>query len=256
MLNKIMNLFTKRDKIEKLNSKIKELNENILELSCAKEEYANSYKELIDEYDDCTTMNNLLKKKVDSLLEVNESYIKTFSNQIEYDNEKVIIKDNNKSLNKYEKTILHFETIWKRLKGIQDQLNSEQYEILCEYGYTLDRLRDGTCEEYDTLKPGYVYIISNKALRSDLYKIGYTENINVEQRIKTLNNASIPFPYEIHAVIYCPNAYATEQYIHGMLQDYNVNKEFFQMDFEEIIRRIKRDMPWLVISNKDFTKLY
>lgn len=50
---------------------------------------------------------------------------------------------------------------------------------------------------------GYVYVISNiGSFGRDIYKIGMTRRLDPIDRIRELSNASVPFPYDVHAMIF------------------------------------------------------
>lgn len=89
-------------------------------------------------------------------------------------------------------------------------------------------------------KKGHVYIISNiGSFGENIYKIGMTRRLEPMDRINELNNASVPFPFEVHAVIYSENAPELEKKLHNIFQNKRVNmvntrKEFFNVDLLEI----------------------
>lgn len=90
-------------------------------------------------------------------------------------------------------------------------------------------------------KAGYVYVISNEGSfnKKDRYKIGMTRRLVPEERIRELSNASVPFPYDIHAMIFSEDCPKLESDIHRLLDDKRVNKvnnrkEFFDVTLEEV----------------------
>lgn len=89
-------------------------------------------------------------------------------------------------------------------------------------------------------KLGYVYIISNiGSFGENVYKIGMTRREVPMERVKELGDASVPFPFDVHALIRAPNAPRLENALHKhfghrRLNLENERKEFFHVTIEEI----------------------
>ena len=96
-------------------------------------------------------------------------------------------------------------------------------------------------------KSGHVYIISNEgSFGSDVYKIGMTRRIEPLDRIKELSNASVPFPFDVHAMIWSEDAPALEAQLHkkfalAQVNKVNSRKEFFRVPISEIRAELERD---------------
>ena len=64
-------------------------------------------------------------------------------------------------------------------------------------------------------KAGYVYIISNiGAFGQNVYKIGMTRRLEPMERIEELGDASVPFNFDVHALIFTEDAPALENALH------------------------------------------
>lgn len=89
-------------------------------------------------------------------------------------------------------------------------------------------------------KAGHVYVISNVgSFGEDVFKIGLTRRLEPEERIWELSNASVPFEYDIHAMIYSENAPDLEYKLHHefdklRLNMVNLRKEFFRLPLARI----------------------
>jgi hypothetical protein len=89
-------------------------------------------------------------------------------------------------------------------------------------------------------KAGYVYVISNiGAFGEGVYKIGMTRRLDPIERIDELGDASVPFWFDVHALVFSENAPALEAKLHecfasGRLNKVNGRKEFFRADIKEI----------------------
>lgn len=87
---------------------------------------------------------------------------------------------------------------------------------------------------------GYVYIISNiGSFGEDVYKIGVTRRLEPLERIRELGSASVPFQFDVHALIFSEEAFALETELHNELAAFKVNKvnnrkEYFKAPFSKI----------------------
>ena len=94
-------------------------------------------------------------------------------------------------------------------------------------------------------KRGHVYIISNiGSFGEQVYKIGMTRRLEPVDRIKELGDASVPFQFDIHAMIYSEDAPTLENALHKAFADKKVNmlnyrKEFFKVTLDEIEQKAK-----------------
>ena len=89
-------------------------------------------------------------------------------------------------------------------------------------------------------KSGHVYVVSNiGSFGENVYKIGLTRRLEPDDRIRELGDASVPFPFDVHAMIYSENAPDLEQTLHRTLDSRRVNlvnmrKEFFAVSLSDI----------------------
>lgn len=89
-------------------------------------------------------------------------------------------------------------------------------------------------------RAGYVYVISNiGAFGEGVFKIGMTRRMEPMDRVDELGDASVPFRFDVHALVFSDNAPALEAKLHshfasGRLNKVNGRKEFFRADLREI----------------------
>jgi hypothetical protein len=89
-------------------------------------------------------------------------------------------------------------------------------------------------------RKGNVYIISNVgSFGGDVFKIGMTRRLEPLDRIKELGDASVPFAFDIHAMISSDDAPALENMLQTEFDDLRVNrvnyrKEFFRLPVERL----------------------
>ncbi|NUJ57313.1 DUF4041 domain-containing protein [Cobetia marina] len=87
---------------------------------------------------------------------------------------------------------------------------------------------------------GYVYIISNiGSFGENVYKIGMTRRLDPMDRVKELGDASVPFSFDVHALIFSDDAPAMETALHRKFSHHRVNavnlrKEFFHVELSSI----------------------
>lgn len=95
-------------------------------------------------------------------------------------------------------------------------------------------------------RAGYVYVISNiGSFGENVYKIGMTRRLEPQERIDELGDASVPFSFDVHAMIFSDDAPALENALHKAFEDRKVNmingrKEFFNVTLDEIKAEIKK----------------
>lgn len=89
-------------------------------------------------------------------------------------------------------------------------------------------------------RKGNVYIISNiGSFGEEVFKVGMTRRIYPMDRIKELGDASVPFEFDVHAMISCDDAPELERALHTEFDDLRINKvnyrkEFFRMPLERL----------------------
>jgi hypothetical protein len=103
---------------------------------------------------------------------------------------------------------------------------------------------------------GHVYVISNIGSFGDnVYKIGMTRRLDPMDRVKELGDASVPFSFDVHAIIFSEDAPKLERDLHinfynRRLNVVNAKKEFFNVSLPEIEQFIKENN----CGNIEFTK--
>lgn len=94
-------------------------------------------------------------------------------------------------------------------------------------------------------KAGYVYVISNiGSFGENVYKIGMTRRLDPMERIYELGDASVPFNFDVHAMIFSDDAPKLEAALHNAFADKKVNmintrREFFNVTLDEIEQVVK-----------------
>ncbi len=98
-------------------------------------------------------------------------------------------------------------------------------------------------------KAGNVYIISNiGSFGEDVFKVGMTRRLEPQERVDELGSASVPFPFDVHSMIFSDDAPALETHLHHLLNDRRVNKvnlrkEFFHISLDELEAMVAEVAP-------------
>lgn len=96
-------------------------------------------------------------------------------------------------------------------------------------------------------RAGYVYIISNiGAFGENVYKIGMTRRLDPMERVDELGDASVPFNFDVHAMIFSEDAPALEAALHHAFEDRKLNmvntrREFFRVSLDEIEEVVRKN---------------
>lgn len=96
-------------------------------------------------------------------------------------------------------------------------------------------------------RSGHVYVISNiGSFGEHVYKIGMTRRLDPMDRIRELGDASVPFQFDVHAVIYTDDAPSLENTLHRRFGNRRINrvnerKEFFRATIDEIADAVREN---------------
>lgn len=102
-----------------------------------------------------------------------------------------------------------------------------------------------TISQAQLTRSGHVYVISNIGSFGDgVFKIGMTRRLEPQDRIKELGDASVPFAFDVHAMISSDDAPTLEKAIHHSLHRNRVNKanprkEYFRTSLDDIVKLVR-----------------
>jgi len=94
-------------------------------------------------------------------------------------------------------------------------------------------------------RAGYVYVISNiGSFGEHVYKIGVTRRLDPQERVDELGDASVPFEFDVHAMIFSEDAPALENALHRAFEIHRLNminrrREFFHVSLDQIEHVVK-----------------
>ena len=158
--------------------------------------------------------------------------------EIEREKQK-IAKDHRQFSQEVQRLISYMQ---KSQNDAEKQLYINKIQELEEKIKELEENEKTVLDRENNAKAGFVYVISNIGSFGDhVYKIGMTRRLEPMERIEELSSASVPFPFDVHAMIFAEDAPALEAMLHQHFKSQQANKvnsrkEFFHVDLEEIKR--------------------
>ena len=161
------------------------------------------------------------------------------------------LKEQRKNIDKERK---HYEqalsNINKQLSSSSDEdiedLNKKKEEIIQSLSDIDTKIKNIDYREANQ-KAGYVYVISNiGSFGEGIYKIGMTRRLNPQERVDELGDASVPFKFDVHAMIFSEDAPALEAKLHKAFENRKLNlvnqrREFFKVSLDEIKEVVKNN---------------
>ncbi|MGV3877997.1 DUF4041 domain-containing protein [Citrobacter freundii] len=164
------------------------------------------------------------------------------------------LREEEKARREYEKAIKEAE---KEEKAIQQAIDKATKELMLageEQRLVLEQKLAELQAKYEEAeaknqraismaqqtRSGHVYVISNiGSFGEDVYKIGMTRRLEPLDRVRELGDASVPFSFDVHAMIYSEDAPSLENHLHKVFNDKQLNKvnsrkEFFNVGIKDI----------------------
>ena len=153
---------------------------------------------------------------------------------------------------KIEKEQGHYQSAYEKLVSLLSQhpdntdLLSKKADLEAKLS-DIDKALTDIDYRQANMKAGYVYIISNiGAFGENVYKIGMTRRLDPQERIDELGDASVPFNFDVHAMIFSDNAPALETALHHAFEDRKLNmvnqrREFFNVTLDEIKEVVRKN---------------
>lgn len=153
---------------------------------------------------------------------------------------------------KIEKEQQHYQkalmSVLKQLESSNNDpdLLSKKEELEQQLGLINVSLKDLDYREANQ-RAGYVYVISNiGSFGENIYKIGMTRRLDPTERIDELSDASVPFNFDVHAMIFTDDAPSLENSLHKSFETKKLNmvngrREFFNVTLDEIKDVIKNN---------------
>ncbi|MDY4510767.1 DUF4041 domain-containing protein [Streptococcus hyovaginalis] len=224
------------------------------------------------------TFRNKLAKSFENLnklfeidgVELTQDYLKSklkqldiiFKYQKQIEIEKELLKAQKEEIREQQKAEKEIQDAKRKIEKEEQQFNNEMSKLLKylnganndveqriyadkikeleEKIKLLEKDKEDVLHRESNTRAGYVYIISNiGSFGENIYKIGMTRRLEPMDRIAELSSASVPFPFDVHALIFSEDAPSLENTLHNYFRKKEVNKvnnrkEFFKVNLDEI----------------------
>lgn len=181
------------------------------------------------------------------------------------------MREEERARREYEKAIAEAEKeekmLQKAMAEARKHLESASQEERERYEQQLSELQDKltAAEEKNQraismaqqTRSGHVYVISNiGSFGEDVFKIGMTRRLEPMDRVNELGDASVPFSFDVHAMIYSENAPTLEKTLHKKFIDNQINKvnprkEFFNLgitDIKKAVEEMDIEVHWTMVA--------
>jgi hypothetical protein len=215
-------------------------------------------------------VNQYLDLKIDELHLAHEYQEKRYEEKEEQRRIREEMREEERARRELEKAQQEAE---KEEQRYEKALEKARTEMLVATGDELDKLNEQIAQLEQQLesaheqkeraisraqltKSGYVYVISNIGSFGDhVFKIGMTRRLEPMDRVRELGDASVPFTFDVHAMIFADDAPALENALHRSFEQKRVNmlnnrKEFFNVTLDEIEQIVSDNF-----GQMEFTKL-
>ena len=169
------------------------------------------------------------------------------------------MREEEKARKEYERAIKEAakeeEAIKKAMEKVQQQVAAASDAQKAEYEAKLRDLEAKlqAAEEKNQralsmaqqTRTGHVYVISNiGSFGEEVFKIGMTRRLEPQDRVRELGDASVPFEFDVHAMIFSDDAPGLEKTLHRhflrqQMNKVNPRKEFFRLGLEQIRKELE-----------------
>lgn len=245
----INNIDTSRSKFEKSFNSLNKLYEIDL-VQISKEYYELKLQELTLNYE---YLQQLEEEK--EMRRIQREQIREETKVLEeIKNEKMKIDKEERHLNNEMSRLMKF--MHNVNNDIEKQLYIDKIKDLEEKLKVLDQKKENVLDREKNTRSGFVYVISNiGSFGENVYKIGMTRRLEPQDRIDELGDASVPFKFDLHAIVFSDDTPTLETELHRILKDYQVNKmnnkkEFFKVELSKI-KEVLNNYPGINITYYD-----
>ncbi|HPY04338.1 MAG TPA: DUF4041 domain-containing protein [Spirochaetota bacterium] len=217
-----------------------------------------------------------LQLKIDELRLTHEYELKKYEEKEEQRRVRELMREEEKAQRDFEKAQKEAEKeeklIQQAMKKAQEEIAKASEEERAKYEAQLTELQEKLREAEEKnqralsmaqqTKSGHVYVISNiGSFGENIYKIGMTRRLEPLDRVNELGDASVPFKFDVHAMIYSEDAPDLENQLHktfnkNRLNFVNLRREFFDISLDEIEKVVKENHGEIEFIKKAEAKEY
>ncbi|HEY0138612.1 MAG TPA: DUF4041 domain-containing protein [Nannocystis sp.] len=178
-----------------------------------------------------------LELTTDYLVKVNEEKEQQRDERARLKEAEAALRDFEREQARLEKERSHYEAALRALKAKGDTAAVETAELKLQ---EIQSAIDGVIARAANTRAGYVYVISNiGSFGEEVVKIGMTRRLEPMDRVRELGDASVPFRFDVHALIFSDDAVGLETALHQHFAARRVNlvnahREFFYATPHEV----------------------
>ncbi len=155
-----------------------------------------------------------------------------------------------KALEKAEKELGYVSG--EELTGLNQQIEELKQKLL-----EASENKERAISRAQETRSGHVYIISNLgSFGENVYKIGMTRRLDPMDRVKELGDASVPFQFDVHAMMFSKDAPGLESSLHKAFSERRVNKVNMRKEyFNTTLNEIEEVVASVVDDSVEFVKV-
>lgn len=156
-------------------------------------------------------------------------------------------KDIEKEQKHYQNALLRLDVQLSSATAAEREMLAEKKADILAQLSELDKALKDVDYRAANQKAGYVYVISNiGAFGENVYKIGMTRRLDPMDRVDELGDASVPFDFDVHAMIFTEDAPKLEAALHRAFENRKLNmvntrREFFYVTLDEIKKVVREN---------------
>ena len=204
---------------------------------------------------------SFLQLKIDELRLTHEYELKKYEEKEEQRRIRELMREEEKASRDFEKARQEAQKeeklLQQAMKKAQEEFSKASEEERAKYEIQLAelqvKLEEAEAKNQRAIsmaqqtKSGHVYVISNiGSFGKNIYKIGMTRRLEPLDRVNELGDASVPFKFDVHAMIYSENAPELENELHkafnrNRLNYVNLRREYFDISLDEIEAVVKNN---------------
>lgn len=168
-----------------------------------------------------TTRIKEIELTADYLVKVEEEKERLREERARQREEEKALREFQAEKTRLEKERSHYQTAYEKVLAKGDEAAAEQMAAkLEEIGAAIKGVEDREAN----IRAGYVYVISNfGSFGEHVVKIGMTRRLEPMDRVRELGDASVPFNFDVHALIFSEDAVGLESRLHKEFAERRVN---------------------------------
>lgn len=166
--------------------------------------------------------------------------MKTFKNS----NPDESIDDLDDEISAKEEEIKLAKHVAQSLMDIENAANIKKLDKLLMEIEVLKNKKIRAVSQAQITRAGYIYVISNiGSFGEGVVKIGMTRRLEPMDRVMELGDASVPYRFDVHALVFVEDAPFLEKHLHRVFTEFRVNTENHRKEFFRITaKQVKEEM--------------